>query len=166
MGVLHLFCGKMASGKSTLAARIAADQDALALSEDALLASLYPGEVVDVATYARCSGRIERAFRTHLVELLRQGTTLALDFPANTRDRRDWLTGLAREAGVEHRLHHLVCSDERCLERMARRAADDPERRATDTLAMFTAMSRHFEDPDPVERLDIMIHRQDEEAPS
>ena len=43
---LFLLCGKIASGKSTLAATLAEQPNTLLLKEDLLLATLYPGEIV------------------------------------------------------------------------------------------------------------------------
>ena len=42
MPTLHLLCGKIASGKSTLANTLAAEHAAIVLSEDHWLAQLYP----------------------------------------------------------------------------------------------------------------------------
>ena len=45
MPTLHLLCGKIASGKSTLAKTLATEHAAIVLSEDQWLASLYPAEI-------------------------------------------------------------------------------------------------------------------------
>nr|WP_256583759.1 AAA family ATPase [Pseudomonas sp. GW460-12] len=45
MPTLHLLCGKIAAGKSTLAKELVAEHAAILLSEDTWLAQLYPGEV-------------------------------------------------------------------------------------------------------------------------
>ena len=50
---LHLLCGKIASGKSTLAARLGAEPGCIILSEDQWLAALYPDQLHSVADY-RC----------------------------------------------------------------------------------------------------------------
>ena len=57
MPTLHLLCGKIASGKSTLAKTLAAEHGAIVLSEDQWLASLYPGEILSIADYLRCAQR-------------------------------------------------------------------------------------------------------------
>jgi dephospho-CoA kinase len=53
MTTLHLLCGKIASGKSTLAPNIARDNNAVLISEDYLLSCLYVGEIriVDVLIF-------------------------------------------------------------------------------------------------------------------
>lgn len=42
---LHFLCGKIASGKSTLAQQLVRGQQAVLLSEDTWLAVLYPGQI-------------------------------------------------------------------------------------------------------------------------
>lgn len=45
---LHLMCGKIASGKSTLAKSLANEHRAILLSEDHWISQLYAGEVQTV----------------------------------------------------------------------------------------------------------------------
>ncbi len=59
----------------------------------------------------------------HLVQLLRGGWSVALDFPMNTPDRRRWAKALAEEAGVAHCLHFLDVSHAQCLSRITLRNA-------------------------------------------
>ncbi|HEU4817999.1 AAA family ATPase, partial [Janthinobacterium sp.] len=42
---LHLVCGKIASGKSTLTSQLAQAPHTVRISEDSLLAQLYPGQI-------------------------------------------------------------------------------------------------------------------------
>jgi deoxyadenosine/deoxycytidine kinase len=49
---LHMFCGMIAAGKSTLARRLAQEEGTVLVSEDYFLSSLYPGEISTVADYA------------------------------------------------------------------------------------------------------------------
>lgn len=78
--VLHLMCGKAGAGKSTLAQRLAQQPQTLLLVEDAWLATLYEQEMASLQDYARCSDRLRRALGGHLVQLLRGGWSVALDF--------------------------------------------------------------------------------------
>lgn len=159
---LYLFCGKMASGKSTLAdqmARQMAAQKVLTLiSEDKLLSELYPGEVIDVPSYARFSGRVKLAMRPILVDLLRNGVSVVLDFPANTVRQRIWLNELAEESGAQVEFHFLDSSEASCKARLKERFMEEPGRQATDTDAMFDAITRYFEPPSSDEGLEIIAH--------
>ena len=42
---LHFFCGKMASGKSTLARSLAEEYNAVLIAEDVWLSQLFPEEI-------------------------------------------------------------------------------------------------------------------------
>jgi predicted kinase len=157
-GTLILLCGKMAAGKSTLAARLADERGAILFGEDALLAALYPDEVHDLDGYLVRSRQLKRALRAHIVDLLRRGMCVVMDFPANTVRQRQWLRGLFDEAGASHELHYLEASDASCKERLARRAVAQPERSATDTPEMFDLVTAHFRPPSPDEGFDVIHH--------
>lgn len=153
---LHLLCGKMASGKSTLAARLSEEHGAIVISEDLMLARLYPGEIRDVASYVARAARIRESLRPQLVASLRLGLSIVLDFPANTREQRGSLVEIARDAGVDHVLHYIDCSDDTCKTRLVRRGIEQPERAATDTLEMFEAITRFFQPPSADEGLNVL----------
>lgn len=50
---LHLLCGKIASGKSTLSATLATQPGSVIIAEDRWLAQLYADEMQTVADYVR-----------------------------------------------------------------------------------------------------------------
>src|SRR5438876_2177533 len=120
---LHLFCGKIAAGKSTLAKRIAAETGAVLVAEDFWLKRLYPDELKTVADYVRYSARLREVMGPHLVAMLRGGTSVALDFPANKVGFRQWMRGIIDRAGTAHQLHFLDVADETCLARLRARNA-------------------------------------------
>lgn len=157
-GTLYLFCGKMAAGKSSLARTLEDRHEAVRISEDLLLAELYPGEVHDIASYVRCSTRIKRALEPHICALLERGVSVVLDFPANTRRQREWMLGLIAKTQAPHELHFLDVPDEVCLSRLAKRAAEQPEHRATDTREMFLATAAHFQPPSTEEGFMLIRH--------
>jgi predicted kinase len=76
---LMFLCGKMASGKSTLARELAERGDAILLVQDQLLDSLYPGEITDVPGFVRCSSRLRNALEPHVCALLAKGVPVVLD---------------------------------------------------------------------------------------
>ena len=158
MPTLHLLCGKIASGKSTLAKTLAAEHRAIVLSEDHWLASLYPGEIQAIADYLRCAQRVRGVLGPLVVNLLESGVNVVLDFPANTLANREWLLGLAQTANVPHRLHYLELDDATCRARLhARNAQGEHDFAATD--AEFDLITRHFSVPSEEEGLVIEVHR-------
>lgn len=94
-----------------------------------------------------------------LIDLLRNGTSVVLDFPANTVKQRAWMHNLLMDADARHELHYLDCSDDSCRARLKIRAQQEPERHATDTAEMFDAITRYFEPPSDDEGFDIYLHR-------
>ena len=64
-----MLCGKIASGKSTLAKRLARAPGTVLLSEDQLLSTLYPGEIKTLDDYVRCAGRLREAIAPLIQEL-------------------------------------------------------------------------------------------------
>ncbi|WP_053138895.1 ATP-binding protein [Pseudomonas sp. MIACH] len=157
MPTLHLLCGKIASGKSTLAKTLVAEHAAILLSEDTWLAQLYPGEILSITDYLRCAQRIRGVLGPLVVNLLESGVNVVLDFPANTLANREWLLGLAQAAEVPHRLHYLELDDATCRARLhARNARGDHDFAATD--AEFDLITRHFCVPSEAEGLVIEVH--------
>ncbi|MBR1221359.1 ATP-binding protein [Bradyrhizobium sp. U87765 SZCCT0131] len=156
--VLHLLCGKIAAGKSTLAVELGAQPHTVTVAEDDWLSGLYPGEIRTVADYGRCSARLRGVMAPHLAALLRAGLSVVLDFPANTPANRAWMRGIVEEAGVGHRLHYLDVPDEVCRARLRERNARG-DHAYTVTDAEFDIITSHFVAPSHDEGFTIMIHR-------
>ncbi|HBN5711025.1 ATP-binding protein [Morganella morganii] len=151
---LHFLCGKIASGKSTLAQQLVRGQQAVLLSEDTWLAALYPGQITQLADYIEKSRLLKSVLELHLVTLLRQGVTLVLDFPANTPVQRRWLKGLAEQAGCSYYCHVLNVSDEECKRRLAARNLSG-ENPFTTSAEQFDLITAHFSYPSEEEELVI-----------
>jgi predicted kinase len=154
---LHLLCGKIAAGKSTLAERLAAAPNTVLISEDYWLSRLYPGEIVAVADYARCAGRLRDAMGGHVDALLRAGLSVVLDFPANTVANRQWMRGLFQSAGVDHCLHFLNVPDAVCRARLGRRNADGTHDFAA-SEADFDVITSYFVAPTPDEGFEVAVY--------
>lgn len=153
---LHLMCGKIASGKSTLAKTLAASHSALLLSEDHWLATLYPGEIHSVADYLRCAQRLRGVLGPLVIDTLKAGVAVVLDFPANTVADRQWLRALADQAQAPHCLHYLAVDEALCRARLhARNARGEHDFAATD--AEFELISRYFVAPSGDEGLVVSM---------
>lgn len=155
--MLHLLCGKIAAGKTALSIELGSAPATVTIAEDHWLARLYPGEIVTVAEYVRCAGRLREAMTPHIESLLRAGLSVVLDFPANTRASRAWMRGILDRTGVRHRLYYLDVPDEVCRERLRRRnAAGGHDFAASD--ADFEAITVHFVAPQADEGFRV-VHR-------
>lgn len=154
---LHLICGKVASGKSTLASQLASAPQTILVSEDEWLSALYADQLSTLKDYVRCSAKLRDVMSSHLVALLRAGVSVVLDFPANTIDQRGWMRSVVEESGASHLLHFLDVPDQVCLERLrARNARGDHEFAVTE--AQFHQVSQHFSAPQSHEGFTLVRH--------
>ncbi len=152
---LHLLCGKIASGKSTLAAKLAEAPGTVVLSEDKWLAALFKEAMHSVEDYVHYAAKLKSAIQPHTVALLRAGVNVVLDFPANTPASRAWMMSIVNESGAQHRLHYLEVSDEVCKARLHQRNAQGEHDFAA-TEAQFTLITRYFVAPVEDEGLTIL----------
>src|SRR5437016_14276359 len=111
---LHVVCGKLAAGKTTLAKDIAAEMAALLISEDVWLLTLFPDEIRTFGDYLQRSARFRRVLAPHVQGLLRSGVSVVLDFAGNVPRERAWARALSDESGAALVLHYLKASDDLC----------------------------------------------------
>ena len=156
---LHLFCGMIAAGKSTLAREIASAPGCVLISQDSWLDGLYPGEIRTLKDFIDRSAKLQQVVGPHVTELLANGLSVALDFAANTVELRRWMRGLADSAGTGHQLHLLEADDALCKARMHARNAEGKHEFAPDD-ATYDAIKAHFSLPDPAEGLTVIRHPQ------
>lgn len=156
--MLHLVCGKIASGKSTLTAKLGGEPGTIVVSEDQWLSRLYPGEQNSLEDYVRNAGRLRAVMEPHLLDLLGCGVSVVLDFPANTLANRAWMKALVHSAGCGHQLHHLDVPDELCKARLRQRNASG-QHEFTVSEKDFDLISSYFVAPRPDEGFDVVVHR-------
>lgn len=160
---LHLLCGKIASGKSTLAAALAAEPATVHFSEDTWLAALFGEEMKTGKDFVRFSARLRAAVGPHVVALLKAETSVVLDFQANTVESRRWMRELVDQSGANHQMHVLVADDALCLSRLKERNAGGAHAFAA-TEAQFHHFTKFFSPPSADEGFNIVEHVQN--APS
>ncbi len=157
-GRLFFFCGKMASGKSTLAKQLAARENAMLFVQDDLLDALYPALIVNTASYIEYAGRINRTIKPYVVELLKRGVPVVLDFPGNTVNQRAWFRSIIDEAGAEHELHFVDTPGEICKAQLKARSAHLPPGTKWTTEEDFDLIASHFRAPGLDERFNVVMH--------
>lgn len=155
-GVLTFFCGKMGAGKSTKARDIAKEKNAVLLSEDEWLESLYPNKILSLADYIKYSNRLKPQIKKLVQDILFTGTNVVMDFPANTLLQREWFTHIFSEIQASHELIYIDLSNERCLKHIEKRRIQQPERAATDTKEMFEAVTKYFVEPTSEEGFNLI----------
>jgi len=127
------------------------------ISEDRWLSRLYPGEIVSMEDYVRCTGRLREAMGLHVESLLRAGLSVVLDFPANTMSNRQWMRRIFESAEADHRLHYLDVSDAVCKARLRRRNEEGSHDFAA-SEADFEAITRFFVAPSPEEDFNVIVY--------
>lgn len=158
MPTLYLLCGKIGAGKSTLARQLAARPATILISEDHWTSTLFADQLKTIEDYGRLSARLRAAMAPHIGEILRQGLSVVLDFPANTVRQRAWMQSLIAETKVPHELHHLDIPDAICKQRLRQRnAAGEHPFQVSDTeYEQFTA---HFVPPGAEEGFNVIVHK-------
>jgi predicted kinase len=151
-------CGKMAAGKSTLARELARSTQALLWIQDEFLEALFPGEIVSIADYVRCSARLRDAVGPRVQDLLSRNVSIVLDFPANTRIQRTWFRELIELTGVRHEMHYIDLPDEVCKRQLRQRSETLPPGAPWTSDAEFEAITAYFEEPGPDEGFSVIRH--------
>jgi predicted kinase len=155
---LYLLCGKIAAGKSTLARRLAARPATLLISEDHWTSNLFSDDLKTIDDYGRFSARLRAAIGPHVVEILRRGLSVVLDFPANTVSNRKWMRSLITQANVAHELHLLDVPDTICKQRLRERNQDGAHPFQV-TEAEYDLFTSYFVPPGPGEGFNVVVHR-------
>jgi predicted kinase len=155
---LYLLCGKIAAGKSTLARQLAARRATLLITMDDWMSVLYPTENRTIEDFARLSARLREAMEPHVVDILRQGLSVVLDFPANTVKWRAWMRSIISAANVAHELHVLDLPDVICKARLRLRNASGEHRYQVDEGTYDLFMS-YFAPPTADEGFNVIVHK-------
>ncbi|MDR3431915.1 MAG: ATP-binding protein [Rouxiella aceris] len=159
---LFMVCGKIGCGKSTLAQQLASRHQALLIAEDQWLAILYAGRQNSIAEYIENAQRLRQAIAPQVINLLKMGVSVVLDFPLNTVNLRLWGKNLADSSHCPHQLYYLNQPDEVCLQRLAQRNASGQHPFQTSEQQYF-AISAYFVPPSEQEDLNCVEYRADKD---
>jgi predicted kinase len=158
---LHVLSGKLASGKTTLARRLATDTGAVLVCEDLWLSRLFPGEISTFADYLNRAGRFRSALAPHVRSLLDCGTSIVFDFGGNVPQERTWVRSLCDLGRAKLVLHYVKASDDLCKRQLRRRNIEQPDGSQTTTDEEFESITKYFVPPDPAEGLDVKVYDAD-----
>ena len=155
---LHLMCGKIASGKSTLASRLGETPGSVVSSEDVWIGGLYGQDISTVADYMQRMEQFRAVIAPHIVALLNQDMTVVLDLQANTVSSRRWMRSLLEQTHAAHVLHLLDVPDDVCIARLHERNAKGDHPFAA-TEDQYRQVSKHFEPPSPEEGFNVVRYQ-------
>jgi predicted kinase len=155
-GTLHFISGRLASGKTTLARRLAEQENAVLICEDVWLSKLTDG-ISSFEDYLKWSRRCRSVIGPLVVEMLQAGTSIVLDFAGNTPAERSWVRSLFEEAEANHVLHYLDVPEDECLARLKIRNEAKPNGLyfSTTSEEEFRSIGRWFQAPLPEEGFHI-----------
>lgn len=158
---LHFMCGKMAAGKSTLSRQLAEQHGAVLICEDIWLQQLYPTEIRGFDDYLAYARRLKAVVAPHVLQLLRAGVSVVLDFPANVPAQRAWFRSLLDQAGAGagHVMHFVDTPHARCIEQLHQRNREKPPGSMEMSVEQFEAISALFVPPAPEEGFTVRTYR-------
>jgi len=157
--MFHLLCGKIAAGKSTLAAQLAQAEHTVLISEDAWLSTLFGDQMSSGQDFVRFSAKLRQIIGPHIADLLYAGTSVVLDFQANTVESRTWMRSILDQTNAAHQFHVLAPPDEVCLNRLrARNASGQHPFQVSD--AQFHQFMKHVTFPTEDEGFTLVHHDQ------
>lgn len=157
IATLFLLCGKPAAGKSTLAKELAQENKAVLISEDIWLSALFSDALFDLPDYVRCSRKLRAIMAPHVTDMLNNGVSVVLDFPANTVKSRNWIRGILDSTGARHVLHLLDPPDAECIARLHKRN-ENSDHPFSVTERQFHRIAAHFQPPTPEEGFEVIRH--------
>jgi len=147
----------MGAGKSTKSKQVAQERNAVLISEDEWLSKLYPNLITSFDDYLHYSSLIKPLVKSHVLDILKTGASVAMDFPANTVKQRKWFKELIAEANAPNELIYLKVSNDVCLRQIEKRRLEQPEREIFDTESMFTEVTKYFQEPDQSEGFNLQV---------
>jgi predicted kinase len=156
---LYCIYGTIAAGKTTLARKLASQHGAVLLCEDEWLVRL-EAEIASFDDFRKHARRLRAAIGPHVVELLRLGTSVVLDFAANTVNDRAWIRALFESANAAHELHVIEAPEDVCKARLRIRNATKPEGLYFGHVPeeFFAPVSRLIAPPTEAEGFNVIRH--------
>src|SRR5271156_341518 len=144
--ILVLMAGLPAAGKTTRAAELAATHQALRLTPDHWMIPLFGDPMAGGKRWV-----LEGRLISVALQVLRLGTSVALDYGLWDRDERSALRWLARSAGAACQVVYLPVDKDVQLNRIARRQATAPHQTFPMSEADVDQWREQFQVPDAAE---------------
>ena len=152
---LHFLCGKMGAGKTTLSRQLATEHGAILICEDIWLQRMYPVEIANFNDYLKYAERLKLVVAPHVGDLLRNGVSVVLDFPANVPKTRSWIRSIFESANAAHVLHFVDTPNARCIDQLHKRNREKPEGSMEMTDEQFEYITSLFVEPQASEGFNV-----------
>ncbi len=128
------------------------------VSEDAWLATLFPGEITSFAEYLDRSAHFRKAIAPHITRLLQNGTSVVLDFGGNAPKERTWVRSLCKPYEARIVLHHVKATDEFCKKQLQEGNEELPLGSQPTSDADFDEITKYFMPPESSEKFEMVEH--------
>jgi predicted kinase len=148
----------MAAGKTTLSRQLAEQHNAILICEDIWLQQLFPTEITSFDDYLKYSKRLKMIVAPHVTELLLQGVSVVLDFPANVPAARAWMRSIFEAGNARHVLHFVNTPNERCIEQLQKRNREKPAGSMEMTVEQFEYITSLFVPPGENEGFNVRTY--------
>lgn len=119
MAKVILLCGKICSGKSTYAAHLRRQYNAIILSVDEIMLALFDQHVGD--KHDEYVERTEKYLFDKSLELIEAGASVILDWGFWTKEERAYARFFYKSRGIESEFHYIDTDNKTWHARLARR---------------------------------------------
>lgn len=126
MATLHLICGFMGFGKTTLAKRLAKENGAIRLTPDEIMAQRY-GRNPPEPEFREKWKEIDAEIWELTAQYVREGRDVILDYGFWTPEHRREAFEKAEKTGASVVFHQLVCDMETARQRVLKRTEENPD---------------------------------------
>ena len=141
MSKVYLICGRICSGKTTYAKKFCEDKNAILLSVDEIMISLFD-QCCGPKLHMEYDRRIKAFLFNKSLEILETGVDVVLDWGLWTREERDFAKNFYKTRSIDCELHYIEVSDEVWEQQLNKRNNDVLENK---TKAYYMELSRALE---------------------
>lgn len=149
MGKVILICGKIGSGKTVYANRLAKELNAINISQDELMLGLFGAELYhnEPELYEKYCSKVEDYVKRKAGEAAKAGAISICENGFWPRTERDELRRFYADMGVECELHYMDTPEEQRLRNIERRNEEIRQGQSDFFLANDTDIHHFFEIP-------------------
>lgn len=158
MSKVYLICGKICSGKTTYSKKICTENNAVLLSVDEIMLSLFD-QCCGEKLHQEYEKRIKEYLFTKSLELIQKGFDVVLDWGFWTKEERRATKEFYKSRNIDCELHYVETNDEKWKYQLDKRNNEILENK---TKAYYLEYKRalefasKFENPD-MDEVDIFV---------
>ena len=158
MGKVILVCGKVGSGKTTYATKLATRLNAVIITQDELMYGLFGTELYynDREQYYKYVTWVEEFVKRKAGEAAKAGAVVICENGFSLRSERDDLRMLYSGMGVEYEFHYIDTPEEQRLRNIQKRNDAILRKECYETFMREDDINHYFEIPD-ADEIDLII---------